>query len=218
VLVTLSISAGARHAPADGFKAGDFVFAMAPVSLKIENQIVGRAGGGHYLKVLKANGDWLWVESRPLFESEVKPITGWINSADDVVSLDLRLKLGDLTIESSKSTLRDIDLALKIAGRICELPERKAYYLRAVQYYTNGIRLFPKDFWYYQSRAMCYQRLLEFQKSIADWEKLAQVDPERKPFADVGISTAWIMEDGIKKMPASERAKLQRVLETGPSP
>jgi tetratricopeptide (TPR) repeat protein len=176
-----------------------------PLQLKVGDKVVGEVNAEHFMKVLKQNGDWLWVESREIFEPETVVAHGWI-AAQGVFNVDMALAKWSLAID--KPTVNP-QFVFTVMGRICELTNRNEYRRKAVDYYTTAIQRWPTKPDFYRYRAASYQMLREFDKAIADLAQVARLDPDQRAFADVAIPMVRQMQHNWNSLSADERAAIE---------
>jgi tetratricopeptide (TPR) repeat protein len=184
---------------------GDLAFpGDPPLPLKVGDNVVGEVDAEHYLKVLKQNGDWLWVDRGELLNTQAPAIQGWVAS-QGVLNVDMALAKWSKGLDAPNSQVNP-QLVLLAMGRICELTERGPYRRKAVEYYSQGIQRWPDEVDFYDRRSEAYVSLAEFDEAIADVEKMRQLRPDMKELIDLRITMIRTFADGWGKMSAEDRA------------
>ena len=176
MLVAFATIAALNPMLASAQAVGAFVFPKTtPAQIKVGDEVAAEVTITDYLIVQKAEGEWLWVESRDLFAPGDEGKKGWIaaSSVDDLET-QINYFVGKAAEGPGNAT------GYFLAGAVTSLNDDDAYQQRALNYFSKAIELDPKVDYYYQRRASCWVMLDNYGEALKDLGEAGRIDPSNE--------------------------------------
>jgi tetratricopeptide (TPR) repeat protein len=156
--------------------------------LKVESRVVAQVEGiKFYLRVVNAQGDWLWVERKDLFDSKTPGPVGWIR-ARDVMSLDQSVGEYYRQYYSGFQSSNELDKLYAVLGLVYFRSYREEDNLKAAAYFGRAIASAPSKACYYYLRSLAYFYADRYEAALADAEQAARLETDDKDYAE------WLAE------------------------
>jgi tetratricopeptide (TPR) repeat protein len=180
-LLAVALLTQASSAQAAQHYVGDFVFPKSyPGRLMVGQRVAGEVTATDFLTVLEVQGEWLWVESASVYNTDEVGAKGWVR-ASEVDNIDEQIRWAETLIGKNPG---DPDF-YEYAGLVCRLSERPDMLKAGISYFTRAISLSPADETLYQMRSYCWSQLDQYEPAIADLEAALRLDPSNQVYRDV---------------------------------
>jgi tetratricopeptide (TPR) repeat protein len=174
---------------------GETVVVIEPAPIRVGDNTVGTVSPGTSLRVLRVNGDWLWISHRAV---------GWIEKKH-VTTQDHAIEIFTKEIEKNPSdsapyvrrgnvwfSKDELDIALAdYSEAIRENPKSESAYHnrgncwlakgnrnKAIHDYTEALRLAPNDSALLYSRGLAWVKEGDLNQAISDYTAAIQVSPK----------------------------------------